>query len=393
MTSMKPTESKSKLIVYTLFALALLTALIGVLIMTDIGQIFGVEKKWVVWYFKNSVSIQLFSLVLIIAALILANKHKLQSKKWAIIIGAAWLLCIGMSKYLTPYFLFRSQQNKSVYISIPEAEEKEYLSGDDRVLVINHNGVQKAYPPEHIWQAHIFDGDFEEDNVVLTYCVMTNLATPYVNDKEGEGYNFKVLAQTNNNLLIWDTNNDEIIQQITQEYEFSKEKLDPLPILEMTFRGYKKLFPNGEVLYNVWDTPVEKVVSLLFDTEETWHGEKWMFDTSHYTDTRLASKENIIGIRDDVQNKQIAFTKDFIKKQGVYNFEVGDKKLVMVYFPEYETIACFNREKDGQTLDIANISIDGTTEYGTLKQEYIYNSVLWAVWAYYYPESEVIKSL
>ena len=96
---------------------------------------------------------------------------------------------------------------------------------------------------------------------------------------------------------------------------------------------------------------------------------------------------------DDVQNKQIAFTKDFIKKQGVYNFEVGDKKLVMVYFPEYETIACFNREKDGQTLDITNISIDGTTEYGTLKQEYIYNSVLWAVWAYYYPKSEVIKSL
>ncbi len=389
---MEQTNSKSKYLVYILFFVAFITAVIGVLIMTDIGQIFGVEKKWVVWYFKNSVTIQVVSLVFIIAAIVLANKNKLQSKKWAILLGVAWLLCIGMSKYLTPYFLFRSQQNKSEYISISESEKRDYLSGDDRVLVINHNGAQKAYPPEFIWQAHIFDGDFGDDNVVMAYCVMTNLATPYINDKEGEGYNFKVLAQTNNNLLIWDTNSDEIIQQITQECEFSKQKLDPLPVLEMTFRGYKKLFPKGEVLYNVWDTPIEKVVSMLFDTEETWHGDEWMFKTSNYDDTRLPSKENIIGVRDDDQQEQIAFTKEFIRKQGIYNFEVGDKKLVMVYFPEYETIACFNREKDGQVFDISAITIDGNTEFGTLKQEYIYNSVLWAVWAYYYPESEVVNA-
>ncbi|MGI9530503.1 DUF3179 domain-containing (seleno)protein [Lutimonas sp.] len=390
---MKQSISQSKYLVYALFIAAFLTALIGVLIMTDIGQIVGVEKKWVVWYFKNSVTIQLLSLVFIIAGIVLANKHKFQTKKWAVLLGVAWLLCIGMSKYLTPYFLFRSQQYKSEYISISESEKRQYLSGDDRVLVVNHNGVQKAYPPEFIWQAHIFDGDFGDDNVVLAYCVMTNLATPYVNNKDGEGYDFKVLAQTNNNLLIWDTNSDEIIQQITQECEFSKQKLEPIPVLEMTFRGYKKLFPKGEVLYNVWDSPIEKVVSMLFDTEETWHGEEWMFKTSNFDDTRLPSKENIIGIRDDVNHEQIAFTKEFIKKQGIYNFEVGDKKLVMVYFPEYETIACYNREKDGQVFDVSAIKIDGNTEYGTLQQEYIYNSVLWAVWAYYYPESQVVNGV
>jgi len=390
MNQIKP---KSRLIVYTLFILAGITAIVGVMIMTDIGQIFGVEKKWVVWYFKNSVSIQLFSLVLIVAAIVMANKHKLQSKKWAIIVGVAWLLCIGMSKYLTPYFLFRSQQNRSEYISIAEAEKRNYLKGQDRVLVVDHNGFQKAYSPEHIWQAHIFDGDFGDDNVVLAYCVMTNLATPFINDKEGDGYNFKVLAQTNNNLLIWETNSDEIIQQITQECEFSKEKLDPLPVLEMTFKGYKNLYPNGEVLYNVWDTPVEKVVSMLFDTEETWHGEKWMFETSNFDDKRLPSKENIIGVRDRKQNKEIAFTKDFIKKQGVYNFEVGNRKLVIAYIPEYQTIACFDREKDGKVLHISEISIHGETEFGKLNKEYIYNSVLWAVWAYYYPDSEVADNL
>lgn len=389
---MPEATSKSKIIVYAAFAIAAITAVIGVLIMTDIGQIFGVEKKWVVWYFKNSVSIQIVSLIFIALAIYLARTYKMQSKKWAIIIGVAWLLCIGMSKYLTPYFLFRSQQYKSEYISIAESEKRDYLQDEDRLLVVNHNGVQKAYSPNHIWQAHIFDGDYGDDNIVFAYCVMTNLGTPYINDKDGPGYDFKVLAQTNNNLLIWDTNSGEIIQQITQECEFSKQKLDPVPVLEMTFRGYKKLFPNGEVLYNVWDTPIEKVVSMLFDTEETWHGEEWMFKTSNYDDTRLPSKENIVGVRDDTSNEQIAFTKDFIKKEGVYNFEVGNKKLVMAYFPEYETIACFNRDINGQVFDISEIGVDGKTEYGTLEQEYIYNSVLWAVWAYYYPESDVIKT-
>ena len=147
---MATTSSTSKVIIYTLFILAAVTAVIGVLIMTDIGQIFGVEKKWVIWYFKNSVTIQLLSLVFIVAAIYLATKHHLQSKKWAIIIGAAWLLCIGMSKYLTPYFLFRTQQNKSEYISIAETDKLEYLKDDDRVLVVDHNGEQKAYSPNHI---------------------------------------------------------------------------------------------------------------------------------------------------------------------------------------------------------------------------------------------------
>jgi hypothetical protein len=138
---------------------------------------------------------------------------------------------------------------------------------------------------------------------------------------------------------------------------------------------------------------VEKVVSMLFDTEETWHGEKWMFETSNFDDKRLPSKENIIGVRDRKQNKEIAFTKDFIKKQGVYNFEVGNRKLVIAYIPEYQTIACFDREKDGKVLHISEISIHGETEFGKLNKEYIYNSVLWAVWAYYYPDSEVADNL
>ena len=35
-----------------------------------------------------------------------------------------------------------------------------YMDDEERVLVVDYNGVQRAYPPEKIWQAHIFGGDY-----------------------------------------------------------------------------------------------------------------------------------------------------------------------------------------------------------------------------------------
>ena len=287
--------------------------------------------------------------------------------------------------------MFRSQQHNAEYISIAEADE-EYLEDEDRVLVVDYNGVQRAFPPEYIWMAHIFGGDYGGEDVVFTYCVMTNLASPYINDIDGEEVNFKVLAQTNNNLLLWDTKSNEIIQQITQECEFSNTKLDPIPVLEMTWRGYKKLFPNGTVLYNEWNTPVEAAANMVFDPDEVWHGDSWMFNTANLEDTRLPSKEHIIGIRDDDVGEQLALTKEYIRRNSPVNLEVGTRQIALVHFPEYETIAGFDRASNGTAIEVDTIDIHGNTpRAGKLDRVYIYNSVLWAIWAYYYPNSEVMR--
>ena len=379
-----------KIISYTLLILGVISALSGVVIMTDLGQIFGIDKSWIIWYFSNRTMIQVVSLLLFVAAVFLLNREKFLSTKVIVFLSICWLGAMVASKYLTPYMMFRSQQHDSKYISIEEASD--YMNDADRVLVVDHNGVQKAYPPEVIWQAHIFGGDFGGDEVIFTYCVMTNLASPYLNDINGETVDFKVLAQVNNNLLIWDTKSDEIIQQITQKCEFSDYKLDPLPVLEMTWAGYKKLYPEGTVVYNRWDDPMEKMIAAVFSTDDTWNGDDWMFNTANLDDKRLPSKEHIIGIRDDDKNEQLALTKDYIKEQGVCNVSVGDKKIALVYFPEYETIVGFDRMKGGSEMKVGEIDVFGNTpDHGQLKRVYIYNSVLWGVWAAYYPDSKVLK--
>ena len=377
-----------KILTYVLFLIGAVLAIIGTVIMTDAGQMIGIEKSIVVWFFENSRTIILLSALTFFSAIYLARKNQLQSKRWSVIFSLVWVVCILVTKLMTPYILFRDQQDSAEYISIEEVND--YLDDEDRVLVVNYNGVQKAFPPKAIWQAHIFGGDYNGEEVVFTYCIMTNLGSPIKNEIGGKRGNFKVLAQTNNNLLLWDTESDEIIQQITQECEFSKEKLDPIPVYEMTYRGYKKLFPEGEVLYNVWDKPMEKAVDMIFDVEDAWYGEDFMFKTSNFEDERFPFKEHVVGIRDDANDAQLAVSKDYLKGQGIVDLKVGEKDLVIAYFPEYETIAAFDKGIYADST-ITELSALGMSNQGQLEQEYLYNSVYWSVWAYYYPNTDVLK--
>lgn len=378
-----------KKLTYLLYIVGTFLVVIGAFIMTDIGQMLKVKKESVVWFYEYGNWVIIVSGLIFFAGVYLAGKTGIQKKKGQLLMGLLWVLAVLVTKTMTPYLLFPAQQNEARYVAINETGE-DYLADDDRVLVINYNGVQKAYPAKYIWQSHIFGGDYAGDEVIFTYCIMTNLASPYINDIDGKKGDFKVLAQTNNNLLIWDKENDDIIQQITQECEFSKKKLDLIPVYEMTYRGYKKLFPNGDVLFNKYDSPMEKFVDFIFDVDAALYGEEFMFKTSNFEDTRFPFKEHVIGIRDDENNAQLALSKDYIKENGIIDLKVGGKNLIITYFPDYETIAAFNKGEFADST-ITDINPLGESNYGQLEQEYIYNSVYWSVWAYYYPETQVLK--
>lgn len=382
-------NKRNKTIVILLFTIAGVLVGSGAIIMTDLGQLFGVSKPVIVTYFMNNVLIIAASFVLMVVAIVLNEKVKFIKRLYIYILCGLWVVAVFSTKYLVPYFMLKSQQNDAEYVSVEKGNE--YINDNDIVFVIDWNGVQKAYPREYIWVSHIFGGDFGGDEVVFTYCILTNLPSPYLNDLDGNEVEFRVLAQTNNNLLIWDTNSGEIIQQITQTCEFSNRKLDPIPVLEMTWAGYKKLYPNGEVLYNLWDTPMEKMMNMAMDAEANYV-DQWMFKTANFDDLRFPSKEQIIGIRDDELGEQLAISKSFIKDAEIYNVSVGNNHVVLAYFPEYESIVAFEREKDGVVYDIENIDIFGNTyEQGKFERKFVYTGVFWAVWAYYYPDSKVLN--
>lgn len=378
-----------KKIIYLLLFVSILIAAAGVFIMTDMGQLMGISKSVIVYYFNNNNWIIFLSFAALAGAFLLNRKQNVLQLKSFLWIGLLWVVLILSTKFVTPYIMFSATQEGAEFVGINKT--KDYLKDDEVVFVIDLNGVQKAYPRTYIWQTHIVGSNFGDDEVIMTYCVLANLPTPFINDINGSKVNFKVLAQTNNNLLIWDRASGEIIQQITQTCEFSENRLDPVPVMEMTWKGFKKAYPEGTVFYNQWDSPMEIILDAVMPLEENFEADQWMFKTVNFDDKRFETKDMIIGVADHESDEYLAISKPLLMKQKRTEVKVGNKNLLVAYFDEFDAIAAFDLEKNGQKVAVEEIDINGMTKnHGKLERSYVFNSVFWGVWSYYYPQTEVL---
>ena len=385
------TDSKRKQRLYLLLGmmgLAIALSLAGAFILTDAGQIVGIGKSLVIGYFRVHGVVMGSAAALMIVALYLDRRWKLLRRWQAIVFALVVIGGFAATKFATPYVMFPSKQHTAVYRQVAEVDG--YLQPDDTVYVVEHKGVVRAFPQKLIWQAHIFGGDYGGDDIVFTYCVLTNLPVPYANDLNGQPMDLRVLAQTNNNLLIWDKRSGEIIQQITSTCELSRQKLEPLPVVEMSWQAYRNLHPEGSVAYVEFSRPLERILDALMPLEDAHAGDNWMFNTVDLSDERLHSKEQIIGVADG--SDAVAYTRDYLEKAGVTNVSVGARRLVLAHIPEHDVIVAFDRMKDGEELTVTAVDYFGDTEvHGQLRRAFVFNGPMWAVWAHYYPETDVVK--
>jgi len=369
-------------------AVSTLLSLAGAFILTDAGQIFDVSKDVVIGYFRVHLFIMSTAVGLALAVVALNRFWKVFSH-WQVAIFL--LLVIGgllATKFATPYVMFPSKQHTAVYKDIPDADG--YLQPDDTVYVVEHNGVARAFPQRLVWQAHIFGGDYGGDDIVFTYCVLTNLPVPYRNDLDGKPMDLRVLAQTNNNLLLWDTQSGEIIQQITSARDLSNKQLEPLPLIEMNWSAYQSLYPNGSVAFVEFRRPLERILDILMPLEAAHGGDDWMFNTVNLDDDRLHSKTKIVGIADG--GEAVAYTRDALVRAGITTVSVGRKRLALVHIPEHDVIVAFDRRVNGQEVLVEEVDFGGNTgAHGRLQRAFVHNGPMWAVWLHYFPHTDLVK--
>lgn len=382
------TDQIKKSTLYLLIAMSAVLSLAGAFILTDAGQIFGISKDLVIGYFRIHAVVMSLAVVFMIGALVLNRVWKVLPRWLVIAFVVVVIAGLFATKFATPYIMFPSKQHTTVYRGLSELDG--YLEPDDTVYVVELNGVARAYPQRLIWQAHIFGGSFGDEDVVFTYCVLTNLPVPYRNDLDGEPMDLKVLAQTNNNLLIWDKRSGEIIQQITNTCDISGQRLEPLPVVEMSWKAFGELYPDGTVAFIEFRRPLERVLDFLMPLEAAHGGDDWMFNTVDLSDDRLHSKEKIIGVTDG--DEAVAYTREALVRNGITNVSVGSRRLVLAHLAEHDVIVAFDRLIDGEAVTIEEVDYFGnTSSYGRLGRAFVYNGPMWAVWLHYFPETALIK--
>ena len=166
---------------------------------------------------------------------------------WVVsVLGA---LCF-YSGYINPHIMMRSQQHNARYFSIEDA--KEQIEPGTSLIVMESHGEARGHPDDHILRPHVAGTKerFGGENVVMTYCGLTNMGIAYIPEIDGEPLDLGVMTQLENNLVLWDKKSGQPIQQ----FWGTKERTGPQgsrmpewPSYRMPLWAFERAFPQGRV--------------------------------------------------------------------------------------------------------------------------------------------------
>jgi len=217
----------------------------------------------------------------------------------------------------------------------------------------------------------------------------------------------EVLAQHGNNLILRDNTTGEPIQQIYgfREADTSQTAsgavcplkpslaMKPWPTFRMTFRGFRKAYPDGTVFLN---KPPKNPILYLFDAalemlfsasigKQHREAAPVMDNMSHFDD-RLDNKTYVWGM--NIGDDAVCWTDDFVVDNGnIVNADVGGKPVVVAWHPRYESLGVwFN----ATGAPVTEIDFFGNTAAGKLERvETLKPGMFWHVWVEFFPHTDI----
>ena len=305
--------------------------------------------------------------------------------------------------YVNPGFMMRSQQHNPRYFSVAKA--KEVLNPDTSLIVVETKAGARGHPDHHILRPHVagltHDSN-DEDEMVLTYCGLSNLGIAFVPEVNGKKLDLKVMTQLENNLVMWDRNSGEPIQQIWGRLEGDGPNGPTMPeraSYRMPLWAFEKTFPDGKVFLNpivpIWKNPLlglyDRIMHMVFIAGVTYQAkkEKPTFPTIDNVDDRLPNKELVYAA--NVGDDYVAWTTDFIKQNGgVMNIRMGDRDIVVAYHKEQDSVGMYVNTSG---KPVQSIEFGGQSDQGLLPRlETMKAAVFWIVWQNFFPQTEVNRA-
>ncbi len=254
----------------------------------------------------------------------------------------------------------------------PTSSEADYLAEDDLVLGLVVNGEVKAYPHNILWWHEIANDVIGGEKVIATLCPLT-----------GTGMIFKTPADGN-----------------------TARELELLPVIETTWREWKKLYPNAPVISK--NTGVNRNYTQYPYNNYRVENTNPLFPLrTRQIDTRFLPKHTLLGLRIGDQEKAYPFSR--LDGKPVVNDTFNGLDLVIVSnLPERLAIP-YERQVNGQILtfrvtgtepfameddqtqttwNIMGEATSGPLAGSQLKQIPAHNA-FWFAWAAFWPQTLV----
>jgi len=248
---------------------------------------------------------------------------------------------------------------------VSQQRADEWLADNEPVLVVEGSGTARAFPIQILMWHEIVNDHFGGRPIAVTFCPLCNSSLVFDRRVDGRELTFGTTGNLrHSDLVMWDRQTETWWQQMTGEAvvgELTGRKLTPLPSQTLSWRDFRRAFPEGDVLsretgfqrdyghnpYVGYDTPDEE--PFLFDGE---------------TDERLPPKERVAAVFVGDQAAVVPFSR--LRRDPVASFSVGDTPVVVMYrrgvasalddarlshSDDSGTSAAFDRRLDGQVLE------------------------------------------
>ena len=293
----------------------------------------------------------------------------------------------------------RNQADSARYFSIEEA--KKYVAPAASVIVIVNNGKARAHSDYELLRPHLAGNEegLDGENVVMTYCAMANLGIAYTPEIEGESLELEVLAQHGNNLVLRDNTTNEPIQHIYGHRERDGQGgpgMKPWPTFRMSFHGFQKAYPDGEIFLNrPSSNPFLRILDIFTDLAFSFaisrqhREENPIMDNMTHSDDRLANKTYVWGI--NIGGDSVCYTQDFIvENNNLVNAVIGGRSVVIGWDPFYESLgAWYNDSGSG----ISQLDFFGESDKGKLNRvETLKPGLFWHVWVEFFQDTDINRA-
>lgn len=375
------------------------------------------EFTMAIWYNRHIIAV--VSIAALLIALLIWWRDKSVCPR---IIMALLVFAFALNYYsgmINPKVMFRSQQHAAEFVSVDQAPEylqqslkwahfgpDSYDSVDDiNMIVLETDNGAYAYSDYYLLQPHVVEGDtINGEEVVMTYCGLTNLGIAYSPVIDNQELDLTVMTQLKNNLVMFDKNSGEAIQQLwgSMERGHKGSKMKEWPTIRMPFSAFRELYPDGKVYINeipsisenpvlaLWDKLVRHGM-MLWGVGLNWiDNEEPAFPTVDFTDDRLPMKELIYAL--NVGDDHVVYSKDFIRDQGNnINVKIGGEPVVITWHAEFNSVTAFYNDtgKPVDEVDVFGNLADGTQleRVNTLKSR-----LFWFIYVEFYPDTDVNRA-
>ncbi|MCG7499573.1 DUF3179 domain-containing protein [Vibrio sp. Of7-15] len=311
------------------------------------------------------------------------------------------------SGMINPHLMMRDRMDNGHFVSVEEGAK--YLQPHESVIVIDVNGQARAHSDRQLLRPHVAGTEAElgSDHVVMTYCGLTNLGMAYIPEINGQALDLAPANQLRNNLVMWDRNTGEPIQQLWGQKESDRNngteaKMQEWPTFRMPFERFVEAYPDGEVFVNdylvedmrptFWGNPFlaiyDPIMEFIFKLAIAYQSyyDAPTFPTVEYKDQRLPSKAKVWGM--NIGDDYVAYTERFVRMQNApINTTIGGQNVVITYDEQYESLGVYYNNT-GKQID--KISFYGQTEHGNLERvETVKAAAYWIIWADFFPSTDV----